>query len=132
VPWVLKYDFTGQKIGKWRVIQRATTDGNRETRWLCRCDCGNESRVTTTRLRDGHSKSCRACSLLGVPHPNGRKTGTARREVYAGYSGPHATEDLNSRLQNNSSKNLLPLIVSTAVTPRPNKNVSKAGGSLRV
>ena len=52
-----KLDLTGQRFGKLTVISPAENVGSR-TAWLCRCDCGNETVVTTARLRGGHRTSC--------------------------------------------------------------------------
>lgn len=59
-------DLTGQKFGKWTVIERIenykTPRGNTFTRWLCRCDCGSQPRgVLTNALTSGRSTSC-GCS----------------------------------------------------------------------
>lgn len=32
--------------------------GNRKSHWLCKCDCGNESKVVTNNLKNGHTRSC--------------------------------------------------------------------------
>ena len=32
-------DLTGQKFGRWTVLERAF-NGKREVYWLCQCDCG--------------------------------------------------------------------------------------------
>ena len=52
-----KLDLTGQRFGKLTVLAPAENVGPR-TAWLCRCDCGNETVVTTLRLRDGRRTSC--------------------------------------------------------------------------
>jgi len=52
-----KLDLTGQRFGKLTVLEPAEKIRNR-TAWLCRCDCGTETVVTTVRLRDGHRTSC--------------------------------------------------------------------------
>lgn len=52
-----KLDLTGQRFGKLTVLEPAENVGPR-TAWLCRCDCGQETVVTTVRLRDGRSTSC--------------------------------------------------------------------------
>ena len=52
-----KLDLYGQKFGKLTVLGPAENIGDR-TAWLCRCDCGQETVVTTRRLRDGHRTSC--------------------------------------------------------------------------
>ena len=51
-------DLTGQRFGKLTVIKRIENDKYKNARWLCRCDCGNENKVTTNMLRRGNSKSC--------------------------------------------------------------------------
>lgn len=47
-------DLTGQKFNKLTVLKRA----NDSAKWICLCDCGNLTEVTTSHLRSGHTKSC--------------------------------------------------------------------------
>lgn len=54
----LKFDLTGQKFGRWTVLERTESLNNHDTTWLCRCDCGTERRVLAKNLRNGRSKSC--------------------------------------------------------------------------
>lgn len=51
-------DMTGQKIGKWTVLERAQNGAAGGTRWLCRCDCGTLKSVAGGTLRNGTSSSC--------------------------------------------------------------------------
>lgn len=55
-------DLTGRRYGRYTVIGRAESyiskSGTYQTRWLCRCDCGNERIVFAQALKSGHSKSC--------------------------------------------------------------------------
>lgn len=55
-------DLTGQRFGKWTVIERAedyiSPAGYHTTQWLCRCDCGTERVVNASTLRSKLSKSC--------------------------------------------------------------------------
>lgn len=54
-------DLKGQRFGKLTVIQQHLPDGerkNRQTHWLCKCDCGNENITTTGALRSGAVSSC--------------------------------------------------------------------------
>ena len=62
-----KLDLTGRRFGKLTVLEPAANAGTK-TAWLCRCDCGKETVVTTQRLRDGHRTSC-GCDkeLFGEP-----------------------------------------------------------------
>jgi len=50
-------DLTGQKYGRWTVLQLAENDGN-GIKWLCRCDCGVERSVRANDLRQNKSLSC--------------------------------------------------------------------------
>lgn len=51
-------DLTGQKFGRLTVIERNGSDSDGHARWLCKCDCGNETTVTANQLKDGSTKSC--------------------------------------------------------------------------
>lgn len=50
-------DLTNQRFGRLSVICRAENSGI-QTRWLCKCDCGNEIIVSTNHLTRGHTNSC--------------------------------------------------------------------------
>lgn len=50
-------DLVGQRFGNLTVLEKGgkTKQG---TSWGCLCDCGSATKVTTGRLRIGHTKSC--------------------------------------------------------------------------
>lgn len=50
-------DLTGQKYGRLTVLKEAERKGYTR-KWLCRCECGNETIVTQPNLRNGHTTSC--------------------------------------------------------------------------
>jgi hypothetical protein len=50
---LFKKDMTGQKYGRWTVIEYIDHGV-----WRCRCDCGTIGAVQRSGLRLGHSKSC--------------------------------------------------------------------------
>ena len=52
-----KLDLTGQRFGRLTVLEPAENIGPR-TAWRCRCDCGQETVVTTQQLRGGRRTSC--------------------------------------------------------------------------
>ena len=52
-----KLDITGQRYGRLVVVKPLETI-NKITRWLCKCDCGNEVAVATRSLRTGYTRSC--------------------------------------------------------------------------
>lgn len=51
-------DMKGLKFGKLSVIERVGKDDGGQAKWLCRCDCGNETVVLGGNLRRGKTKSC--------------------------------------------------------------------------
>lgn len=58
-----------------QVEDYVRSDGRRESRWLCRCNCGNLAFVIGTQLKSGGVKSC-GCLLqenLRMPRYNIRK-----------------------------------------------------------
>ena len=55
-------DITGEKFNKLTVIERLENDIGGIPVWLCRCDCGNFTRVRGKNLKNGSVKSC-GCML---------------------------------------------------------------------
>ena len=51
-------DLTGQKFGRLTAIKRVENTKNKDTLWLCKCDCGGETITRITNLRNGNTKSC--------------------------------------------------------------------------
>ena len=55
-------EMIGMKFGKLTIIQREpnhiTPSGQKKVMWLCLCDCGNETVVSSQDLKSGHTKSC--------------------------------------------------------------------------
>lgn len=52
-------DLTGQKYGRLTVVERLFERNEYlSSIWVCRCDCGNETRVFVGNLKNGTSKSC--------------------------------------------------------------------------
>lgn len=49
-------DISGMRFGKLVAIRR---DSNENRKWICNCDCGNTTSVTTSSLLIGNTKSCR-------------------------------------------------------------------------
>lgn len=58
-------DISGQRFGKWTVLNEAGRDGRGEALWYCQCDCGRTKKITGFSLRSGHSKSCLHCARKG-------------------------------------------------------------------
>jgi len=51
-------DETGNRYGKLLVIKRVNNTTNGKAKWLCQCDCGNQTEVYGTDLRSGKVLSC--------------------------------------------------------------------------
>jgi|SRR3954447_15202013 hypothetical protein len=59
-------DLVGQRFGSWLVLAKGSSTRGL-TRWLCRCDCGQERLVVGINLRRGTSASC-GCVDHGPHH----------------------------------------------------------------
>lgn len=70
----------GQKFGKLVAIEKVTSENSR-TRWLCRCDCGNEKIVRTEYLVRGRTKSC-GCSSIEMQMESKGVTGKSKTRIY--------------------------------------------------
>lgn len=65
-----KIDLTGQRFGRWTVIEQAPPGEGYSTRWLCECDCGTIKTVDSQLLRSGRSKSCGClCNEMRMQSP---------------------------------------------------------------
>lgn len=56
-----RMDLTGQKFERLTPKDfyiKEYSSGIKKTMWNCVCDCGNETSVSTSDLRNGHTKSC--------------------------------------------------------------------------
>lgn len=55
-------DLTGQRFGRWTVLEKAPLNGPRsnglKTGWRCKCDCGTERVIAAKNLLNGESLSC--------------------------------------------------------------------------
>lgn len=58
VPQCIRKNLKGLKFGKLTVIDEIPIDNNCKSKWLCKCDCGNECIVITSQLTTGKTKSC--------------------------------------------------------------------------
>lgn len=54
----MKQGLSGQRFGRWTVLDAPPSCAAGETTWLCRCDCGTERYVRERSLRSGGSQSC--------------------------------------------------------------------------
>jgi hypothetical protein len=53
-----RVNLIGQVFGRWSVLSAGEPDRSGSIGWLCRCACGTERVVSSSRLRGGTSQSC--------------------------------------------------------------------------
>lgn len=59
-------DLTNQRFGQLQVISlTGEKDNNGSFLWLCKCDCGNETVVSSASLRQGKTHSCGCLQSIG-------------------------------------------------------------------
>lgn len=51
-------DLTGKTFNRLTVIERVHKENNKRTFWKCRCACGKEVIVESSKIKSGHTKSC--------------------------------------------------------------------------
>lgn len=78
-------DLTGQRFGRLVVIKEAAKIGA-TTRWLCKCDCGNEKEVDRGNLNGGQIRSC-GCYNLEVLSKRKTTHGMSKTKLYRIWSG---------------------------------------------
>lgn len=56
-------DLTGNVYGRLTVIEKGPSSDGKMTRWVCRCECGNERLVIGSNLKTGRQVSCGCLDL---------------------------------------------------------------------
>lgn len=89
-----KFDITGQKFGFLTVLGRDTsTIGERNSKWICECECGSVKTYVRCALVSGHTKSC-SCKNFG----NATKHGMSKTRIFSTWC------KMRSRCRNASPK----------------------------
>ncbi len=91
-------EMTGRRYGRLTVIERAENTPGGTARWRCKCDCGKETVVVGSYLRNGSIKSC-GCYMR---ENNGRlslKHGGYKTKLY------HVWVQMRSRCRSPKDKN---------------------------
>jgi len=76
-------DLVGKTFNRWTVTARAENSAAGQTRWHCRCVCGNEAVVQAAALKDNHSQSC-GCLKVETTIKRSTKHGHAPAGNYSG------------------------------------------------
>ena len=58
VVGVIKENLSGKTFTKLIVLNFHSKDKCGKSKWLCKCDCGNEKIIVSSSLKDGKTKSC--------------------------------------------------------------------------
>lgn len=53
-----KLELSGGKFGRLLVLSLSIIGKNGKTKWLCKCECGEEIVVEGSKLKNGHTQSC--------------------------------------------------------------------------
>jgi hypothetical protein len=75
---------TGQRFDRLLVLSESHRTAKGAWYWVCRCDCGKETRVQTQFLMSGRTKSCGCKRASGIHSIKHKLTGTW---VYYTYKG---------------------------------------------
>ena len=78
-------DLTGQRFGRLTVVERSEDHvspcGHRQTKWLCKCDCGNSVYVSGSNLKASHVQSC-GCLVRDIAKSSHMTHGARRTRLY--------------------------------------------------
>lgn len=74
----------GKKFGRLTVLERVGSNKHRISLWKCICDCGNETIVNATHLRNGKTKSC-GCLQKDKVRENHLKHNQSYSKLYANW-----------------------------------------------
>ena len=69
----------GTRYGKLTIIARAENQG-KKVRWLCECDCGNQSIVQSGHLKNGSIKSCGCVGAHGMSDSSTHRSWRSMRQ----------------------------------------------------
>lgn len=98
---MIKYEsLIGQKFNKLLVTSEAEKSMSGRRRWLCKCDCGNESTVLGYNLKNSAVKSCGCINVEFASNLN-KKHGNASKLKTNEYI---AWESMNRRVNNPNYK----------------------------
>ena len=79
-------NLVGKKFGKLTVLKRVENDKYQRTKWLCKCDCGNEVIVSANQLKRGKTKSC-GCLRIEMQLKSHTKHGLSKSRIFKIYGG---------------------------------------------
>jgi len=79
-------DVANKSFNRLTAIKRVGSTSNRESIWLCKCECGQDTEVTISRLTSGRTKSCGCLAKengkYNTVHGMTSKNGSEKKPVY--------------------------------------------------
>lgn len=79
-------DLTGKRFGRLTVIERDIEKSGNGAFWVCRCDCGNHTTVSTSHLNSGCVVSC-GCFAIETRKKANTKHGQEGTRLYRIWNG---------------------------------------------
>jgi len=79
-------DVTGQRFGLLTVIKRVKNDKQGNSKWLCKCDCGNEKIVRLSCLKRSTTPSCGCLTIKNIKKAN-TKHKLSKTRIYRIWKG---------------------------------------------
>jgi len=78
-------DLSGRKFGRWTVLGRAPNSVAGQTRWFCRCDCGNKRMVQGGSLKRADGIGSCGCADIEATIARSTKHGHATNGISPTY-----------------------------------------------
>lgn len=78
-------DLVDKKFGRLTVIKEYGKNRHGLSKWLCKCDCGNEVIVWGNHLKAGNTKSC-GCLQKEIARKNSTKHGCCKERIYTAWA----------------------------------------------
>lgn len=95
-------DLKGKTYGELTVLERTdnyiSPSGYEKTRWICKCNCGNLTKVTSQDLKRGDVVSC-GCYSIKSKIKNATTHGYSKEKLYGTWKG------IKARCYNKNHKN---------------------------
>lgn len=93
----IRKDYSGQKFGKLTVLEFKgyASIRNKDSLWLCRCECGETTTTRIRTLRNGNTKTCGKCPRpKGNQHPCWRGCGEISKDLFNSYRNSATARNL--------------------------------------
>lgn len=82
-----RLDLSGKRFGRLVALSPVGRDMKRQTVWAARCDCGAQTEVTGSSMKNGHTRSCGCLEAETKPPAAPRTHGMTRSTTYYVYQG---------------------------------------------